>query len=56
MAWRDVEGMSNKPEVLVVVAVVVVVALPGAGVVVAVEHDMTGRGMAWFFVTWRGVA
>jgi hypothetical protein len=43
--------MSNKPETLAVVAVVVVVYLPGVVVVVAVEHGMMGRD-----VVWRGVA
>ena len=50
-AW----GMSNKPEVLAVVAVVVAVDLPGAVVVVAVEHDMMGRGVVLCDVAWSGV-
>ena len=49
--WSGVGGMSNKPEMLAVVAVVVVVYLPGVVVVVAVEHGMMGRD-----VVWRGAA
>ena len=61
MVRSGVEGMTNKPEVLAVVAVMVVVDLPGAVVVVAVEHGMAGfgvmwSGMMWRDVEWRGVA
>ena len=60
VAWCGTGCMWNKPELLVVVAVVVVVDLsgvvvlvadvvvvdlPGAVVVVAVEHDTTGFGV-----------
>ena len=52
VVWSAVRGTSNKPGVLAVVTVVVVVALPGAVVLVAVEHGMTG---AWRDVEWRDV-
>ena len=46
VVWSGVGDKWNKPGVLAVVAVVVVVA---------VEHDMTGHGVMWSGVVWCGV-
>jgi hypothetical protein len=47
--------LSNKPEVLAIVEVVVAVDLLEAVVVVAVEEDMMGCGVRWRGVEWGGL-